>query len=506
MKKLLSLTILIFIVSTTVKSQDITDALRYSLNQNIGNARYAGMGGAMNALGGNLSAMESNPAGGAVFLNSYANFSLALNNSKNTSHYNGTTSKNSFNNFEFNQAGGVFVLHNENSASLFKKLSIGALFSSTQDYDRETYVAGTGKNTIADYFLNHAQGMPLELLELQAGETINGLYRYLGENYGSGAQTAFLGYQAYLFDPADPNDLGNTLYLSNVSGNAFQHEYLHHTSGGQSKFTITLSAQLGTNYYVGMNVNTHTIDFRQRRMLLENNSHPNSFIRAIGYQDYLNVIGNGVSFQFGGIARYDNLRIAINYDTPVWYLISEETSQSLESIRIENDRQMTTVINPNVINVYEDYRLRTPGKVGVGLAYVFNQSGLISLDFSLRDYGNLKYSPTDNSYFKEVNNTINNSLTTSSTVKLGGEYRWNIMSFRGGLLFEGSPYKDKSIMDHRYGLSLGTGMSFSSFTMDFAYAYSQQENNFRLFPSGFSEPVNSTAVWNNFIVSIGFEF
>lgn len=505
MKKLLSLIFVCFLFINTANSQDITDALRYSLNHNIGDARYAGMGGAMNALGGNLSAIESNPAGGAVFLNSYANFSLALNNSKRSTDYYGTISENSLNTFEFNQAGGVFVLHNENQESFFKKLSIGALFSSTQDYDRETYVNGTGRNSIADYFLNQAQGLPLDLLELQAGESISSLYRYLGQNYGSGAQNAFLGYQAYLFDPVNPNDSGNTLYNSNVSGNAFQHEYLDMSSGGQSKFTINLSAQLGDNYYVGMNVNTHTIDFRQNRMLLENNSHPDSFIRAIGYQDYLHVIGNGVSFQFGGIARYNNLRIALNYDTPVWYLISEETSQSLESVRIEDDRRINAVVNPNVVNVYEDYRLRTPGKIGAGIAYVFNQSGLISLDYSLTDFGSLKYT-TDTNYFDQVNETINSALSISSTFKLGGEYRWNILSFRGGLLFEESPYKDKAIMDDRYGFSLGTGLSLNSFTIDFAYAHAQQKNNFQLFPSDNSDPVSLKSTWNNFILSFGFEF
>ena len=50
-----------------IYSQDITDAINWSIENESGNARYSAMGGAFGALGGNLSAISSNPASGAVF-------------------------------------------------------------------------------------------------------------------------------------------------------------------------------------------------------------------------------------------------------------------------------------------------------------------------------------------------------------------------------------------------------------------------------------------------------
>lgn len=53
-----------------LSAQDITDALRYSQQDILGTARYRAMSGAFGALGGDLSALQINPAGSAVFFKS----------------------------------------------------------------------------------------------------------------------------------------------------------------------------------------------------------------------------------------------------------------------------------------------------------------------------------------------------------------------------------------------------------------------------------------------------
>lgn len=496
--------LLIFSLSS---AQTVGDAIRYSNQSALGNARFASMGGAMSALGGNLSAMEKNPAGGAVFMDSHVNFSLGLDHLKHDTGYFGGKASSKSNNFDFTQAGGIFVFYNEQEHSVFRKLTIGATYSQTNDFRGEVFIKGNGNNSFANYFLSHAQGTPLSILNLQNGESISGLYQFLGENYGSSTQTAFLGYQGYLFDPVNPDDPSNTAYTSNVSGSSFDQQYLSITDGGQARFTINLSAQLEDRFYVGMNVNTHTIDFRKKQIFLERNGYAESKVSDIAYEEFLNVIGNGISVQFGGIARLGNgWRFGLHYDSPTWYTITEETAQILETRHIQEDITRTTIINPRVLNVYEDYKLRTPGKLGLGLAYVFGQSGLISLDYAIKNYGGMKYGPSSEVFFQNLNASLSDVLGISSTIKAGGEYRWNSMSFRGGAHFEQSPYKNSAILGDRVGFSLGTGYSTPFFSLDFAYAYTKQEGETQMFSQGMTDRASIDSSRNIFILSVGFAF
>ena len=91
MKKVFFAFIAIF--SMTMKAQNITDAVRYSMTDLNGTARYRAMSGAFGALGGDLSSLNVNPAGSAVFLNSTASFTLNIENSDlEVDYINGSTS------------------------------------------------------------------------------------------------------------------------------------------------------------------------------------------------------------------------------------------------------------------------------------------------------------------------------------------------------------------------------------------------------------------------------
>ena len=54
----------------TAFSQSQLDAFKYSQTELNGTARYLGMGGAFGALGGDISAMNTNPAGLAIYKSS----------------------------------------------------------------------------------------------------------------------------------------------------------------------------------------------------------------------------------------------------------------------------------------------------------------------------------------------------------------------------------------------------------------------------------------------------
>lgn len=500
------ISLIIFILSAIgLQAQQISDALRYSYEDISGTARYSGMSGAMGALGGDVSAMEINPAGSAVFLESFSTFSVSHSNNQNNTNYFGQAENSSLNRFNIHQAGGVFVFNNEGSN--LRKLTLGVNYNLQNNFNNDIYLAGQGNTSITEFFLAQAQGIPLNLLNLQSGETINSLYRYLGEYEGTQAQNAFLGYHGYLFDPVDPDDPNNINYTSNVFGNQFDQKYLYLTNGTTARFTVNVGAQLSDQLFLGANINTYGFDYRQRDVFAESNNHSKSYVNRIHFENTLSAYGSGVSVQLGAIAKFtNNFRFGLSINTPTWYQISEETSQYLETRRFENGTHKTAIINPNIINVYEDYTLRTPGKATVSAAYIFNQNGLLSVDYSYKGYSSIRFSPSSDSYFKHLNSEISQELKNVSILKAGGEYRLNRFSFRGGFHFEESPYKKDNLAGDLIGFSLGTGVNFGYFNLDFAFIHSERKEEIQMYSVGLTDRADLKRRNNKFILSMAYTF
>jgi len=100
--------------TTNFYPNDISDELHaYNGNFNTsGTARSIGMGGAMGALGGDISAVEINPAGLGIFRNSTANFTLNILGNKNQASMENSYST-SNTNFNLTNAGVVIAFNNE---------------------------------------------------------------------------------------------------------------------------------------------------------------------------------------------------------------------------------------------------------------------------------------------------------------------------------------------------------------------------------------------------------
>ena len=499
-----SIFFLIAVISmATLQAQGIVDGLRYSQENTNGTARFNALSGAFGALGGDLSAIAINPAGGAVFLRHEGSISASFSDRDNEAIYFGTLAKSLDNDVNINQVGGVFVFNNTDENSPWRKFNLAVNYNNTQNFDNELFIAGNGNTSISQFFLQQAQGVPLNLLQLQGTETIADLYSFLGETQGTAAQNAFLGYQGYIFDPVDPDNQNNTQYTSNVAPGRFNQEYTLLSKGYSGKYTVNLATQYTDDYYFGINLNSHIIDYQQSTFLFESNNNQGSTVNEIGFENNLSVLGSGFSAQFGAIAKVtENLRLGLTYDTPTWYTISEETTQYLETQRTADNQTSTAIIDPRVLNVFEDYNLKTPGRLAASAAYIFGKDGLISFDYSYKDFSEITFKPTSDPSFSNLNSSINASLTGASTYKIGGEYRIDNVSLRAGYRYEESPYENKELMDDLNGFSLGTGYNFGNYYFDFSYVWTERERQQQLYNIGLT---NSASV-NTINSSIAFTF
>jgi long-subunit fatty acid transport protein len=113
------------------------------------------------------------------------------------------------------------------------------------------------------------------------------------------------------------------------------------------------------------------------------------------------------------------------------------------------------IVDPRIINIYE-YSLKTPSILSIGLAHVFGSKGLITFQYDLTDFSNLKFDVRDGDInFINQNNKIERSLKSAGILKLGGEYRVNRLSFRLGYFNQQSI--NKTINDVSNGYSFGLG-------------------------------------------------
>ncbi|WP_299780378.1 outer membrane protein transport protein [uncultured Formosa sp.] len=485
-------------------AQDITDALRYSQDDIVGSARFRALSGAFGALGGDLSATSLNPAGSAVFTQSFMSFTLTNLNIKNDTQYYDSNDSNSDSYTEFTQIGTAFVFNNQNPNSSFKKFTLGFAYDKTHDYKDDWTTHGVGSNSIANYFLDYAQGLPLNEISALQNESISEAYSEIGRIYGSGNQQAFLGYESYIIEPANSSD-ENTDYYSNIASGEFEQNYIYSATGYNGKIAINFASQVNDRLYLGINLNSHFLNYDRLTYFTEANSNSGSLVRDVDFENKLSTIGSGFSFQLGTIYKAtESLRLGLTYNSPVWYTIEEETTQSLSTIRVEDGGTIKQIVNPRITNIYPDYKLQTPGKITGSLAYIFGARGLVSLDYNYKDYGSTKFRENNNSYFNVQNNIISNQLKGASSFAVGGEYRLKQLSLRGGYRFEESPYKNEKTVGDLTGYSVGLGYSFGLTNIDVTFDQYQRDSEYQLYNVGLTDSTSLDTRVSNITFTLSF--
>jgi predicted porin len=150
--------------------------------------------------------------------------------------------------------------------------------------------------------------------------------------------------------------------------------------------------------------------------------------------------------------------------------------------------------------------LQTPSKITGSLAYVFGKQGLISFDYSRKDYGSTKFKPESDDFFQNLNTDISNIFTEASTYRIGGEYKYEQFSFRGGYRFEESPYVDGITIGDLNGYSLGLGYNFGNTKLDVTYDQSERSFNNNLYNLDFGNAPQATVDRKNANITVSLSF
>lgn len=482
-------------------------AMRYAMDNTQGTARFRGMSGAFGAVGGDMSSINVNPAGSALFNSNSSSVTMSVYNNSNKSDYFGGMAKDNTTTFNFNEIGAAFVFYNTKPNADWKRFTFAINYETTNDFDNDIYTQGINPNrSISEYFTSFANGfgglggIPLSVLQDA---------QYAGLTFAD--QQAWLGYQSYMFDPVT-NTPNNTAYISNVPNNASYYQTnLINSSGYNGKLSFNFATDYKDVLYLGVNLNSHFNNYFQTSSVYESNSGPNNntgnTLHTALFNNYTHTYGSGFSFSVGAIAKVSKeFRFGLSYESPTWYNLTDELSQDISTRYSDpTNVQSSIYINPAVVNIYPGYKLNTPQKFNGSMTYLFGKKGLISFDYSLKDYSTTKFKPENDIFYNSLNTTMSNSLRAASEIRTGFEYRMKQVSLRGGYRFEQSPYKDEKTIGNLNGFSTGIGYDFGFSRLDFAYSYSQRDMKTYLL-SSFTDAATVTTKSNNFFLTYTFNF
>ena len=495
---------LVFFVSISVTnswSQITQDYLQFSQLDPFGSARIQAMGGAFHALGGGVSSLHLNPAASAVNINSKVDFGLSYSTRRTTSSFAGNenTAKDSY--LDFGHAGGIIVAEQMNQNNPWRKISFGFSMATLKNFDQSVFASGNTNFGLTNYFAQRAQGTSLSELQLGSGETLGSAYAALGSTLGRGAQIGLLAYQAYLINPQ--NDISSNVdYISAVNDQRNQSTF-QELGGSMRQFNLNIAAQYGDDLFFGLNINSHVLRYTRSNVVSEEGVLADSPLRSLTYRSFERTDGEGFSLQVGAIyTPGDHWRMSLSYDSPTWWQLTEESVESLSSSILVNQGLENYLMDPDVRNFFEPYRLRTPSQWHAGLAYVFGAQGLISASVSHKDYSGGAFSEDGSEFFRSANESIQNLFDQSLNIKFGGEYRMGSWRIRGGYWGETPSIKDLGL-DNNSGYSYGLGYFGGGWTLDAALVNTTINQSTALYQE--QNRFNADLSNQSFIVSLGID-
>jgi long-subunit fatty acid transport protein len=268
----------------------------------------------------------------------------------------------------------------------------------------------------------------------------------------------------------------------------------------------------GGNYsnklYLGATLGIETLRYREESTYEEIDAENGlDTLKSYRFRQNLSTDGNGINLKLGMIYRpNDYFRLGLAFHTPTWYTMKDMYKNEMRSVFDGG----STYSKESPDGEYE-YELTTPFKAIGSMAFIFGQYGVLDADYEFSDYSESRFHANDFG-FLETNSTITHKYTGVHTVRIGTEWRYQNLSFRGGVNYSTSPITDQYKVSGndftKKGFSLGIGMRDENFFLDLAYLRNVSNQYFQPYTlENQNVPgVETEVTTNNFTVTVGVKF
>ena len=527
-KNLMKLVACALLLSTEAGAQTIYDAAKFSGSDLNGTARFVGMGGAMGALGGDISTIGTNPAGIGLYRSNDLMTSFGINYTTSESNFNGNKMNSDKLRGSFDNIGFVYSSKIGNQTAL-KYVNFGFNYHKAKSFNRDFSMQGNLNGTSqTDQIANLSDGL--------SGNEMN--LRFLeSEDYYAG-WLSILGWNGNLIHP----NLSEANKYVGFPGDAPYGQFTSKERGGIDVYDFNVSFNINNRLYLGFTLGAYDVNYTKNTLYSESfptSSDANYFLENKDYfyslESFTKTTGTGVDFKAGLIFRPledSPLRIGASIHTPTFYNMSIYNSAILRSDADVNNNNYIIPVNLYTIDTYDhmtnsdmrtDYQIRTPWKYNLSLGYTIGSNVALGAEYEYKDYSTAKLSDYNGNSMTYENSMMKDMLKGVSTLRLGAEVKLvPEFAIRAGYNHIGAGYKDGAYKNLPYNsvrtdtdysneksinnYTLGLGYRSGSFYADIAYQYSAYKEDFYAFDIA---ELNKTIVNNDkqqVLLTLGFRF
>lgn len=514
MKKLF-LALSLSLVMMGAGAQTVYDAMNIAQKDLNGTARFVGMGGAMGALGGDVTTMGTNPAGIGIYRSNDASITFGYNMNTTESNFDGNRFEHNKCRWSFDNAGFVYAMKIGNQTAL-RYVNFGFNYTRSKSLYRNLSMNGNlYGESLTNLMATQADGITPDLWS--DGNPY--------ENSGIGWLSA-LGYNSYLINPLLTtektdypdldehnnqryNEFGQPLYLdysyyTTVASNARIKQFRSSEKGGVDKYDFNMAFNVNDRFFWGITLGFYDVDYRKNTLYEEEFSDGTGFL--LGSENRIN--GSGFDVKLGFIARPiegSPLRVGLAVHTPIFYDLTHSTNAYIDSEYGHSDTW-----NELDGDMHEDFKLRTPWVVNASLGYTVGNYLALGAEYEYEDYSSMNVKKYDMYSDDFVDSGFENSelcarLKATHTIRLGMEYKpVNSFAFRLGYnytttAFAKDAFKNLQVATGFYNynnaetihtdtdfnnskdmhtFTLGVGLKQSNFYADLAFKYHMYQSDF----------------------------
>lgn len=463
------------------------DALRMSWNVPSGSARSQAIGGAMGALGGEITNLWVNPAGLGFYKTSELVLSPGFTLARSKGSFRETDAKaDGLNRFNLGASGLVFGFSDKYSRWTSKAFSIGV--NRVANFAGTTYYKGTNDYSsftepLANEFFNYYASVKDANPSLSNDAIVN-----MGINNQSLSLQTRMALYTYL---VDIDSATNTVFSRAEDLGIVNQERKVTTKGGITELALGFASNMDDKIYVGLGIGIPIVNYQRTSTFTESDPTPavNDFNYSTYYEEFTSK-GVGINAKLGLIFKpVERLRLGVAIHSPSLYALKDKTTSKMVTDVDELFGAGKGVDSINSSTLYEGanpefkYDLVTPWKFLVSGAYVLNevedvsrQRGFISADIEYVTYGSSRFNEAEDNgegeYFKQVTEAVKQSYKGALNFRLGGELKFNTIMTRLGFAYYGNPYEDKELKGHKMNVSGGLGYRDKGIFIDLTYVHS----------------------------------
>ena len=480
MKKFLT-TILGILFAVTLYGQGSEDACLFSQTYYQGTAKAMGMGNALGAVGGDMTAICINPAGMGIYRGDEFTTTLNLLDNFHRSSYYGTNNNSNKMRLSIPNLGYVKAKQRSNYRKLrFTQFGIG--LTRTNDYNIRTFAQGlnpSSSKTNNSTFLSQIEGCHPDDLPTDVWPI----------------------WDTYLID--DHYEGGQYHYTSNVPSSHIWQSQENDFKGRSEEWSFVMSANYSERLFLGMSLNITHIKREGSRIFAENRDleADNDFV-SWSYSEDLSSNALGCNAKIGLLFNACPwLRLGGAFHTRSLYAF-DETWQTMTKSQF-----VTTGLHTNTSQESNyEYTFISPRKWVGSMAFIIDQQGIISLDAEYTNFGIAKFTAEDWDY-SYVNSDISSTYGKTFNFRIGSEWSLGDSYLRVGASYYGSPLgfgeTNGSVKKASCGISLPVSLNS---TFDFAYELTYGQNNIYLYAFDGLQPINHKQFKNNLAATLKVKF